>query len=203
MSRRVAGSLIAAAAVVVAIAIVVALRSGDAPGGGVARPAAGDGDADATFEARLFYPAGGGLLAEHRVEIPEPGSTAAAVSTPPMDARLIALVQRYLDGPAPEGMRLAFPEGTRVQSVDRAPGGVVFVSLALPDGANLQVGSRAELQMVYGLVNSLALSFDDVERVALLWTGVQPTTFAGHVDTTRPLAPSRRWVRSAASGGNS
>jgi hypothetical protein len=50
-------------------------------------------------------------------------------------------------------------------------------------------GSREELVTVYSLVNSLALNVPAARRVVLLWNGSQRRSFAGHVDTSRPLAP--------------
>jgi hypothetical protein len=31
---------------------------------------------------------------------------------------------------------------------------------------------------------------EEADRVVLLWNGRQASTFAGHVDTTRPLGPA-------------
>jgi hypothetical protein len=42
---------------------------------------------------------------------------------------------------------------------------------------------------VYSLVNSVALNVPAARRVALLWNGTQRQSFAGHLDTSRPLAP--------------
>jgi hypothetical protein len=194
MSRRTAGLVLLVAAVVVAVAVIALLRPERGPLVTAADSSAGVATRASTFEAHLFYPVAGGLLGEEVVQIAEPAAESNGAKAQGTE-RVMAVAQRYLDGPAGEGARLAFPEGSRVQAIDRAPGGVLFVSLSLPEGAVLQVGSRSELQMVYGLVNSLAFTFEDVERVALLWSGVQPTTFAGHVDMTHALAPSRKWVR--------
>lgn len=202
MSRRLAGTILFGAVLVV-LAAVILMRS---PGGEAIAPGDPQNDTDdaqETFQASLFYPGPGGLLREHLVDLPQPTISSTETVPPRESPRMRAVLERYLAGPPPEGTMLAFPEGTSVQSIDRAAGGVVFVSLSLPEGAALQVGSRAELLMVYGLVNSLAYSLPEVERVALLWTGVQPATFAGHVDTTQPLLPSRKWVKSADAEPNS
>ena len=49
------------------------------------------------------------------------------------------------------------------------------------------MGLREELLAVYSLVNSLTANNIGVDRVVLMWNGEQRPTFAGHVDTTRPL----------------
>lgn len=58
----------------------------------------------------------------------------------------------------------------------------------------LQGGSKQELLTVYSVVSSVALSLDAVERVGLLWNGSQGSTFAGHVDITRPLRANQRYL---------
>lgn len=49
------------------------------------------------------------------------------------------------------------------------------------------MGLTEELLAVYSLVNSLTASNLGVDQVVLMWNGEQRPTFAGHVDTTRPL----------------
>ncbi len=49
------------------------------------------------------------------------------------------------------------------------------------------MGLTEELLAVYSLVNSLTANSLGVDRVVLMWNGEQRSTFAGHVDTTRPL----------------
>ncbi|MEM7357123.1 MAG: hypothetical protein AAF657_40285, partial [Acidobacteriota bacterium] len=48
-------------------------------------------------------------------------------------------------------------------------------------------GSAREMLTIYSLVNSVLLNFEEVERLVLLWNGGQMRTFAGHMDTRRPL----------------
>ncbi len=49
------------------------------------------------------------------------------------------------------------------------------------------MGLTEELLAVYSLVNSLTANNLGIDRVVLMWNGEQRSTFAGHVDTTRPL----------------
>ena len=49
-------------------------------------------------------------------------------------------------------------------------------------------GSLAERATVYSLVNTLLLNVEGTRAVTLLWNGVQRESFAGHLDTTRPLS---------------
>ncbi len=42
--------------------------------------------------------------------------------------------------------------------------------------------------MLYSLVNTVLLNTPEANRLVVLWNGRQPETFAGHIDTARPLA---------------
>ena len=110
------------------------------------------------------------------------------------------------DGEPPEaGEELlpALPAGVRLLAVELIDG-VAYVDLTTVDagsgtGAVRAVGRSAlvlerpamglteELLAVYSLVNSLTANNLGVDRVVLMWNGEQRPTFAGHVDTTRPL----------------
>ncbi len=110
------------------------------------------------------------------------------------------------DGEPPEpGEELlpALPAGVRLLAVELIDG-VAYVDLTTVDagsgtGAVRAAGRSAlvlerpamglteELLAVYSLVNSLTANNLGVDRVVLMWNGEQRPTFAGHVDTTRPL----------------
>ena len=55
-------------------------------------------------------------------------------------------------------------------------------------------GSQRELLAAYSLVNSVCGNVPRIRGVVLLWNSEQRTTFAGNLDTTRPLTPNRRLV---------
>lgn len=98
----------------------------------------------------------------------------------------------------------ALPAGVRLLTVELLDG-VAYVDLTtvgVDSGAGdaLATGSRSpvvlerpamglteELLAVYSLVNSLTANNLGIDRVVLMWNGEQRPTFAGHVDTTRPL----------------
>lgn len=63
----------------------------------------------------------------------------------------------------------------------------VYVDMARPAGPPA-VGARQELLMLYSLVNTVLLNTPEASRLVVLWNGRQPETFAGHIDTARPLA---------------
>ena len=52
-----------------------------------------------------------------------------------------------------------------------------------------------ELLRVFGMVNTVLANDERARAVVLLWNGSQRQTFAGHVDTSRPLVADHRLVR--------
>ena len=94
-----------------------------------------------------------------------------------------------------EDLLPALPPGVELQAFDLV-GGVAWVDLTVARSGAAAVrfeqpamGLREELLAVYSLVNSLTASNLGIERVVPMWNGEQRLTFAGHVDTTRPLPP--------------
>ena len=169
--------------------------------------ACGDGDVDGAvdgevelvaegedFFATLCFPAADGLLRCEPRAIPAAGSVEETAAT---------IVQALIDGPgtAPVGddplddeIFPVLPPSVRLQAFDLV-NGVAYVDLTVArTGAALRferpaMGLREELLAVYSLVNSLTASNLGIERVVLMWNGEQRLTFAGHVDTSRPLLP--------------
>ncbi len=128
----------------------------------------------------LYFPGDDGLLYPEPREL-LPGADAEAVVT--------RLVEALLAGPEDPVLLPLLPAGTTVGRVHVMDDATVFLDLEAGDGAPPPpTGSLGELLTVYGLVNSVVLNVEAAERVVLLWNGRQPNTFAGHVDTTRPLA---------------
>jgi len=162
-----------------------------------------DGDLDGEVElvpegedffATLCFPATDGLLRCEPRAIPAAGS---------VEETAAAIVQALIDGPGPapvgddppgEEIFPALPPAVGLQAFDLV-NGVAYVDLTIAQtGSALRferpaMGLRDELLAVYSLVNSLTASNLGIERVVLMWNGEQRLTFAGHVDTTRPLLP--------------
>lgn len=134
-----------------------------------------DGD---EVRLRLYFPgAGGWLVAEERVlEVEGAGVDLATIT-----AELLA-------GPAGSGLSAPFPSGTEVGNVFISDAGVAYIDLVSTRPNPPSSGSRQEMLSVYSLVNSAYANLPDLTGVALLWNGQQRNTFAGHLDTGRPLA---------------
>jgi len=137
----------------------------------------------------LYFPTVDGRLAVESRELP-PSSEPTA--------RIQGLVEALLAGPrsADVGLVRPLPKDVTLEGVYLGPGGVAFLDLRTPEPRSPpSVGSREEMQIVYSLVNSVALNVAEARRVVLLWNGRQPGTFAGHLDTSHPLAPDTGLVR--------
>lgn len=68
--------------------------------------------------------------------------------------------------------------------------GVAFVDLTAEGSADPPLeGSTEELLGLYGLVTTVVANVPGTRAVVVLWNGRQRVTFAGHLDTSRPLAP--------------
>jgi len=177
MSRRAAALVLVAVAAAGAAALFWLRRDGrpQASGPPPAAPAR-----QATETIVLYFPGEPGLLYAERREVPE------AASEP---ARLKAIVAALLAGPQRSGLEAPLPAGVEVAGVFVAPNEVAYVDLRSPDGAPPPAaGSTRERLIVYSLVNTVLSNAREARRVVVLWNGVQPGAFAGHLDTSRPLA---------------
>lgn len=191
MSRPQAVALIVASVVVLAAALILLSRlgSGDGAAVGVESPSPTPASQEETAAYQLFFPGPGGLLHVEERQLPRLQDRKSQAGV---------LVESLLAGPESGSLQSPFPTGTVVRAIDEGPDGALFVSLGAAESGieekSFAMGSRAELLMVYSLVDSLAYNVEGVESVAILWNGAQLPTLAGHVDTSRPLRPSRDWV---------
>ncbi len=193
MNRQVA--VIAIAIAVILLGVMAWLfRSGDGEGevsGGsiVESEAATAATSVETWTANLYFPGEGGRLYAEQREVP----VGADVSL-----RITALVSALLAGPQVPATRSPLPDGVSVRRVYLVDGGTVFLDLASVDAAPPPAsGSWREMQTVYSLVNTVLLNVAEAERLVLLWNGRQLQTFAGHLDTMRPLTPQTTLIAQA------
>ncbi len=134
----------------------------------------------------LYFPGESGLLEAERREIRTTGE--------PND-QVAAVVRLLLEGPASGNLVASFPEDTRLLGVVLSPTGIAYINLGGAEGAHPPPGgSTEERQRLMSLVNSVALNVTEVRRVVVLWNGVQPDSFGGHLDASRPFAPDLSWV---------
>lgn len=187
MSRRTALAIIGAILAGAALLALLTRRDRE-PASTTPPPSAPTTEARAERTAVLYFPGEGDRLAAEERDVP-PGVEGVALAR--------YLLGELLAGPVTEGLRPPLPEGTAIDFVEPARDGTLYVSLAPPAGQSPpRYGARAEILAAYSLVNSLCANVPEVDRVSFLWNGVEPTTFAGHLDTRRPLAPEPRWIGS-------
>jgi hypothetical protein len=109
------------------------------------------------------------------------------VTSAPKDR--IRRITETLLTPRSDGARL-FPEGVALAGIQLSKEGTAYVNLVWEGHEDPPPsGSTEEMQRVYSLVNSIVMNVPEARRVALLWNDQQRLTFAGHLDTSRPLTP--------------
>ncbi len=127
----------------------------------------------------LFFPGTADVLHVEARELPAAGDIKAQAS-------LIAIA--VLAGPTTDGLQPPLPPGIAVGHLDVSADGAVYLDLVSETFAKPPArGTRVELLSLYSLVNSIVHNVDLADKVVVLWNGRQPVTFAGHVDTSRPL----------------
>ncbi len=133
-----------------------------------------------TWPATLYFPGEGDLLFPESQELPTSLDPADRVST---------LVTSLLAGPRTEHLSAPLPAEIQIRKVYWIDGRIAYLDLESPDGTPPPVsGSTREMLTVYSLVNTVLLNVPEIEGLVLLWNGRQLRTFAGHVDTMRPLS---------------
>ncbi len=143
-----------------------------------------DEPAARTAAALLYFPGRGGKLYPEEREVPVGEG---------VECRIATLIKELLNGPTQGSLYPPLPPEVTLGSVYVTSEAVAYVDLdAPPELARPAWGSKQEILAVYSLVDTVLLNFPEVEAVVLLWNGQQRATFAGHLDTTRPLGPSRK-----------
>lgn len=133
----------------------------------------------ATVPVDLCFPGQDRRLHVERSEI---------ASSEEAEARIRAVLELLLAGPSNPALRAPLPADVTLGAVYLAPEGRVVVDLSRADGARPPAaGSSEEVLIVYSLVNSVLLNTPEASSVVLLWNTQQRATFAGHLDTSRPL----------------
>ncbi len=191
MSRGLLGALIAGALLLAGLILAYWLRDGDDEVPTRSRPTESI-DITEIDEAELvpgvvYFPDARGSLTGEKRQV-RPAATT--------EERARALLEAILAGPTGPGLGRPFPEGTQLGTTMLSPSSVLYVDLVSTEHIRPPItGSLEELLAVYSLVNSVLLDSPEIRAVVLLWNGQQPTTFAGHLDTSLPLGPDRDLIR--------
>ena len=173
-------AIAAGALLVVVLLAVLAFRSRSGPG---SRERTAEGESPQVEAERdpgellLYFPGPGGWLVAEEREVETDGE--------PADLQTVAA--EVLAGPTSARLFAPFPGDTRVGSVFVSEGGIAYVDLVSTQADPPRSGSRQEMLSVFSLVNSVHSNLPELTGVVLLWNGQQRPTFAGHLDTGRPL----------------
>ena len=182
MTRR-QGFLVATAILVSVVAIFIGWKLGQnkqAPIGvdPMNEPELAIVEGEALF-VELYFPGPGGRLVPERRELPVPKT---------FGGHLQHVLDELLAGPTSENLFPALPPGFTVDWLHLNPRGVLYVDLKLGNEEPPPAwGSREEMLAVYSIVNTLLATTPKIKSVVLLRNGQQQPTFAGHLDTSRPL----------------
>lgn len=178
MNRRAAAFILGLALALLAGGVLWWWLQGRDGGSGTAGRAAGPDAKPAPVPFELWVPDGIGLRVERRE---------LQVTSAPKDR--IRRITEALLAPRPDKSRL-FPEGVALAGVQLSKEGTVYLNLVWEGHEEPPPsGSTEEMQRVYSLVNSITTNVPEARQVVLLWNGLQRLSFAGHLDTSRPLPP--------------
>jgi spore germination protein GerM len=132
-----------------------------------------------TFPVTLFFAAAddSGLVREGR-EIDVCDNPADCVTE---------VIGELANGPLGE-LSPTLPAATLVRSV-RVDGDLAVVDLGNELVEGLPEGSHAEMLAVYSMVDTIAVNFPRIRRVAFLVDGEPAQTLKGHLDLREPLVP--------------
>ena len=187
MNRRQALLFVGAAVLVGFVVGILWLRRAPAPsaaetGSATSTEALASVDGSVT----LYFPGADGRL--H----PEVRALDTDAAGPELARRIVI---GLLAGPDTPELFAPLPSTTQIAAVVLGADGVLYLDLASSEHPTPPAsGSQRELLAAYSLVNSICTNVPRIRGVALLWNGEQRTTFAGNLDTTRPLTPNRRLV---------
>jgi len=187
MSRRAAALVVGATAVLAILALVWWSTTGrptDKPAGDLPQQVS----SVEMIDAEIYFPSTTGWLGTESRDLPAARSA---------EERATQVATALLAGPTESSHQPPLGEGVELVSLHLTGDGVVYLDLAAPQLAAPPVsGSRGELLAVYSFVNSILVNVPEAWGVVLLWNGNQRPTFAGHIDTTRPLPVEHKWLAS-------
>lgn len=145
-----------------------------------------------TKVVQLFFPGPGGRLFIEEREIGREGE---------IQPQLERLMEVLLAGPESSALYAALPPEITLGWIYLNPKGVAYIDLTVAGEAPFPAwGSRWEMLAVYSVVNTAMVNLPDISGVVILRNGQQQPSFAGHLDTTRPLLADQSLVEKKRTG---
>lgn len=131
----------------------------------------------------LYFPGGGTRLRVEQREVP---------ADPEPASRLNRLLQELTAGPESDELYSPLAEAMSIGWTHLDAENVAYVDLVYSGEASRPAwGSGQEMLSIYSIVNTVLLNIPEISGIVLLSNGQQRATFAGHVDTSRPLVANR------------
>lgn len=158
---------------------------------------------------QLYFPGEGGRLYAETRALPLQGDAVSQITL---------LMETLLQGPESTSLRPPLGAGASLRRVYLMETGVALGDEPPPQTEDVAVpasiagrtvvldfateaglpprstGSQRERLMAYSLVNTVLMNFEGGRGVLVLWNGQQHVTFAGQLDTGRPLLADRSLV---------
>lgn len=106
------------------------------------------------------------------------------------------LIKALISG-SKKGMVPTLPPGTSLRGISIDPHGTAHVDFSIELIQGHPGGSSAEIMTIYSVVNSLVLSFPQIQRVKILIQGKERDTLVGHISIKEPLEADLKLVRSS------
>jgi spore germination protein GerM len=106
-----------------------------------------------------------------------------------------SIISALLEGPRDSRLTSTIPTGTQLLHLFINSDGTAYLDFTAELSRLHPGGIRAELLTLYGIVNSLVLNLDEVERVQLLLEGKPTSTLNGHLDIDHPIAADLLIIR--------
>lgn len=139
-----------------------------------------------TVSADLYFPGPGGMLFGEQRELPIVEDQLAQIEL---------VLTTLLEGPVSEDLYPALPPEVAIGWVHLSPEAILYVDLQYTGEQSYPPwGSRQETLAIFSLVNTVLANAPEVESVVVLRNGQQQSTFAGHLDTSRPLVADSKLV---------
>ena len=132
----------------------------------------------------LLFAGGDGMLHPELRSVPLPEE---------VHERIRVVMDQLLAGPT-DTRRLAavVPYQARVEAIFVDQQGNAFVDLTAPPEP--LAGSKTEMMLAYGVVNSIILNCPEITAVQILFGGHEVSTLTGHLDLSKPLVLNKRFV---------
>ncbi|MGA2193177.1 MAG: GerMN domain-containing protein [Nitrospirota bacterium] len=101
------------------------------------------------------------------------------------------VVDELIRGPVSPELVASIPAAARVKSLFIDPSGTAYVNFSRELVSEYPGGAWTETLTIYSLTNTLTEDLPEIKQVQILVEGSVVQSLAGHIDISRPFAPSQ------------